>query len=62
MNLQHKYIAIEGPTGAGKTSLAQLLAERAKARLVLERQEDNPFLRAFYEDRTKYAFQSQLFF
>jgi deoxyguanosine kinase len=62
MNLRHKYIAVEGAIGAGKTSLAQLLAERAKARLVLERLEENPFLPRFYEDRTKYAFQSQLFF
>jgi deoxyguanosine kinase len=62
MNLHRKYIAIEGPIGAGKTSLAQLLAERTKARLVLERLEDNPFLPRFYEDRTKYAFQLQLFF
>jgi len=62
MNLRHKYIAIEGAIGAGKTSLAQLLAERAKARLVLERLEENPFLPRFYEDRTKYAFQAQLFF
>jgi len=62
MNLQHKYISIEGSIGAGKTSLAQLLAERVKARLVLERLEENPFLPKFYADRAKYAFQSQLFF
>lgn len=62
MNLHHKYIAIEGAIGAGKTSLAQLLAERTKARLVLEELEENPFLVKFYEDKTKYAFQSQLFF
>lgn len=62
MNLHHKYISIEGSIGAGKTSLAQLLAERAKARLVLERLEENPFLPKFYADRAKYAFQSQLFF
>ena len=62
MNLRHKYIAIEGAIGAGKTSLAQLLAERTKAKLVLERLEENPFLSRFYEDKMKYAFQSQLFF
>ena len=62
MNLRHKYIAIEGAIGAGKTSLAQLLAERTKAKLVLERLEENPFLSKFYEDKMKYAFQSQLFF
>ena len=62
MNLRHKYIAIEGAIGAGKTSLAQLLGERTKSKVVLERLEDNPFLSRFYEDRMKYAFQSQLFF
>ncbi len=62
MNLRHKYISIEGAIGAGKTSLAQLLAERTKAKLVLERLEENPFLPKFYEDRMKYAFQLQLFF
>jgi deoxyadenosine/deoxycytidine kinase len=62
MNLHHKYIAIEGAIGSGKTSLAQLLAERARARLVLERLEENPFLPKFYEDRNNYAFQTQLFF
>lgn len=62
MNLHHKYIAIEGAIGAGKTSLAQLLASSTNARLVLEEVEENPFLAKFYEDKTKYAFQSQLFF
>ncbi len=62
MNLHHKYISIEGAIGAGKTTLAQLLAERTRARLVLEQLEENPFLAKFYEDKAKYAFQSQLFF
>ena len=62
MNLRRKYITIEGAIGSGKTSLAQLLAERTRARLVLERLEENPFLPRFYEDRTKYAFQMQIFF
>jgi len=62
MNLRHKYLAIEGAVGAGKTSLAQLLAERAKAKLILERLEENPFLPKFYEDKSKYALQTQLFF
>lgn len=62
MDLHHKYIAIEGAIGAGKTSLTQLLAERTRAKLVLERLEENPFLPRFYEDKSKYAFQMQLFF
>lgn len=58
----YDFIAIEGVIGAGKTSLASLLAERQNARLVLEEFEDNPFLPKFYEDRERYAFQTQLAF
>jgi deoxyadenosine/deoxycytidine kinase len=57
-----RYIAIEGPIGVGKTTLAQVLSERLGARLVLERPEENPFLPGFYADRKKHAFQAQLFF
>lgn len=57
-----RYIAIEGPLGAGKTALAALLAERMGGRLVAEPVEENPFLAPFYEDRKKHAFQAQLFF
>lgn len=56
------YIAIEGVIGAGKSSLASLLAERRNAKLVLEEFEENPFLPRFYEDRERYAFQTQLAF
>ncbi|MBO6523344.1 MAG: deoxynucleoside kinase [Balneolaceae bacterium] len=56
------FIAVEGVIGAGKTSLATLLSERRQARLVLEEFEDNPFLPKFYEDRERYAFQTQLAF
>ena len=56
------HIAIEGPIGAGKTTLARLLAERAGAELLLEQPAENPFLARFYEDRAGYAFQTQLFF
>jgi deoxyadenosine/deoxycytidine kinase len=57
-----RHIAIEGPIGAGKTTLARLLAERAGAELLLEEPGENPFLARFYEDRAGYAFQTQLFF
>jgi deoxyadenosine/deoxycytidine kinase len=57
-----RYIAIEGPIGVGKTTLAQLLSERLAGRLVLEPVEENPFLASFYDDARKYAFQTQLFF
>lgn len=56
------FIAIEGVIGAGKTTLSTLLAERQQARLVLEEFEDNPFLPRFYQDRARYAFQTQLSF
>ncbi len=59
---QFDFIAIEGVIGAGKTSLARLMAERHNARLVLEEFEENPFLPRFYEDRERYAFQTQLAF
>jgi len=57
-----RYIAIEGPIGVGKTSLAKLLAMEFNARCILENVEENPFLSHFYEDRKKYAFQTQIFF
>ena len=56
------YIAIEGAIGAGKTTLAELLAERLRAQLILEQFEENPFLSSFYEDRRAHAFQTQIFF
>ena len=57
-----KYIAIEGVIGVGKTSLAKKLSEKLEAQLMLEEFETNPFLGKFYEDRTRYAFQTQMFF
>lgn len=56
------YIAIEGVIGAGKTSLARLLAERMNANLVFEASEENPYLEDFYRDPRRFAFQLQLFF
>jgi deoxyadenosine/deoxycytidine kinase len=57
-----KYLVIEGPIGVGKTSLARLLARELGGRLVLERAEDNPFLKEFYKDPKRFAFQTQIFF
>jgi deoxyadenosine/deoxycytidine kinase len=57
-----RYIAVEGPIGVGKTALARRLATEFGSRLVLEQVEENPFLRRFYEDPEKHAFQTQLFF
>jgi deoxyadenosine/deoxycytidine kinase len=57
-----RYIAIEGPIGVGKSSLAKILAQKFGSRLVKEEVANNPFLERFYEDPRKYAFQTQLFF
>ena len=56
-----RYIAIEGPIGAGKTALAERLATRLDAAAVLEESE-NPFLADFYADRPGSALQTQLFY
>jgi 2-amino-4-hydroxy-6-hydroxymethyldihydropteridine diphosphokinase len=57
-----RYIAIEGVIGAGKTSLAKMLGERLNAKVVLEQYYENPFLEKFYQNRERYAFQTQIFF
>jgi deoxyadenosine/deoxycytidine kinase len=57
-----RYIAVEGPIGVGKTALARRLATEFGTRLLLEQVEENPFLRRFYEEPERYAFQTQLFF
>jgi deoxyguanosine kinase len=56
------YIAIEGVIGVGKTSLARLLQPAFESNLLLEVFEENPFLSSFYQDRARYAFQTQMFF
>jgi len=56
------YIAIEGPIGVGKTSLANLMSKELGARLVQEEFDENPFLPDFYKDPERFAFQTQLFF
>lgn len=57
-----RHIAIEGPIGVGKSSLARKLAAHLGAGLMLEHPEENPFLERFYGDMPGYAFQTQLFF
>jgi len=56
------YIAIEGVIGVGKTSFARLLQVPFDSNILLEIFEENPFLSKFYEDRVRYAFQTQMFF
>jgi deoxyadenosine/deoxycytidine kinase/NTP pyrophosphatase (non-canonical NTP hydrolase) len=56
------YVAIEGPIGVGKTTLARILHDEFGGRLLMEVFEENPFLSDFYADRARYAFQTQIFF
>ncbi len=56
------FIAIEGNIGAGKTTLANKIAEDYNGKLVLERFADNPFLPKFYEDQGRYAFPLEMSF
>jgi len=63
MDLSHcRYIVVEGPIGAGKTSLARQLAEHIDADMLLEQPEDNPFLPRFYDDMSRFALPTQLTF
>jgi deoxyguanosine kinase len=57
-----RYLVVEGPIGAGKTSLARRLAARLGADLMLEQPAENPFLERFYDDMARYALPAQLFF
>jgi len=57
-----RHIVIEGPIGAGKTSLARRLGASIGAHLLLEQPEANPFLPRFYRDPARYALSTQLFF
>jgi len=59
---EKRYLVIEGVIGVGKTSLARLLSEKLEAKLILEQSESNPYLKDFYRDPQRYAFQIQLFF
>lgn len=60
--MKYHYITIEGNIGAGKTTLAHLLAKYYNARIILEAFADNPFLEKFYADPEKFAFPLELFF
>jgi deoxyadenosine/deoxycytidine kinase len=59
---KYRYIAVEGPIGAGKTTLARRLAEQSGASMLLEEPGANPFLPRFYQDRARYALPAQMFF
>ena len=59
---KYNYIAVEGNIGAGKTSLANKIAQDYNAKLILERFADNPFLPKFYNDTARYAFPLEMSF
>jgi deoxyguanosine kinase len=60
--MNHRFIAIEGNIGAGKTTLSHLLSQHYNAKLILEEFAENPFLTKFYENPKQYAFPLELFF
>jgi deoxyadenosine/deoxycytidine kinase len=60
--MNHHFITVEGNIGAGKTTLAHLLARHYNARLILEAFADNPFLPKFYQNPKQFAFPLELFF
>ncbi len=57
-----RFLVIEGNIGAGKTTLAKMIAEEYNAKLVLEQFADNPFLPKFYDDQERYSFPLELSF
>lgn len=59
---KYRYVVVEGPIGAGKTSLARRLARHSGATVLLEKPDENPFLARFYRDSARHALATQLFF
>lgn len=62
MQIQHRYIVVEGPIGVGKTSLAKKLADTFNFEQLLEKATENPFLAQFYANPRQYALSTQLSF
>ncbi len=59
---KYRYIVVEGPIGVGKTSLTRRMANHLSGALLLEKPDENPFLEKFYDDISRYALPTQLFF
>src|SRR5688572_22284636 len=59
---RQRYVAVEGPPGAGVGVIAERLAKETSSRLVRDPTGDNPFLEGFARDARRYGFQAQLFF
>ncbi|HEY9030370.1 MAG TPA: deoxynucleoside kinase, partial [Kangiella sp.] len=62
LSIPHNFIAVEGPIGVGKTTLARRLSEALSSDLILEQAEENPFLERFYQDPKSGALPTQLYF
>jgi deoxyadenosine/deoxycytidine kinase len=60
--MAHRYVAVEGPIGVGKTTVVERLGEKLEANTVLEDWATNPFLQPFYDGTDGAAFQTELFF
>lgn len=60
--MRYSFLTVEGNIGAGKTTLARMLAAHFESKLILEEFADNPFLPRFYKEPEQYAFPLELFF
>jgi len=60
--MKHQFIAIEGPIGVGKSTLASTLAEHFSASLIRDTETENPYLKQFYKDPLPVALHTQLHF
>ena len=58
--MKYNYLVIEGNIGAGKTSLAHMIASKYNAKLILEQYAENPFLPKFYKEPARYSFPLEL--